>query len=192
MTVVANGTSSTTGSTAQTYNYTESYSTVYASSTTYKVSVSESADGQSVTYTVWVQTNGNVLAVNVEGYNVTGSEAQETAIGVFVGFTLQIEADSSIAQYTNTGYFKSAGTSTVDIGTVPVKVTTYEANSLPETFTECGGTTTTLTAFSFEVGTPQGASAPLVVYEHFAGSDESDGQTTTYNDVLEVTSITLA
>lgn len=192
MTVVANGTSSTTGSTPQSYSYTESYTTVYVSSTTYKVSISESVAGENLVYTVWVQNNGNVVAVNVAGYNITGSEAQETAIGVFAGFTLQIEADSSIAQYTNTGYFKSAGTSTVDIGTTPVKVTTYEANTLPETFTECDGTTTTLTAFSFEVGTPQGASAPLVVYEHFAGSDVSNGQTTTYDYVLQVTSITLA
>lgn len=192
MTVVANGTSSSAGSTPQSYGYTESYSTVYASSTTYKVSISESVEGNNLVYTVWVQNNGQVLAVNVEGYNVTGSTAQEEAVGVFVGFTLQIQADTSISQYTNTGYFKSAGTSTVDIGTTPVKVTTYEANTLPETITGCSGTTTTLTAFSFEVGTPQGANAPLVVYEHIAGSDTSDGTTTTYTYVLQVTSITLA
>ncbi len=192
MTVVANGTSSTTGSTPESYGYTESYMTVYQSSTTYKVSVSDSVEGENLVYTVWVLNNGQVLAVNAEGFNITGSEAQETAIGVFVGFTLQIQADSSIAQYTNTGYFKSEGTSTVDIGTTPVKVTTWEANSLPETINACNGVTTTLTAFSFEVGTPQGASAALVVYEHFAGSEVSDGQTTTYDSVLQVTSITLA
>ena len=135
--------------------------------------------------------SGQVLAVNEEGFNITGSEAQEAAVGALVGFTLQIQADSEIGQYTNTSYFKSAGTSTVDIGTTQVKVTTYQANTLPETFNDCNGGTTTLTAFSFEVGTPQGANTPLVVYEHIAGSDTANGQTSTYTYTLQVTAVTV-
>jgi hypothetical protein len=73
-----------------------------------------------------------------------------------------------------------------------VSVTNYAANSLPETVSYCGNSPTTLTAFSFSVGTPQGSSSPLVTNENIAGSDMLNGQTTTYNYVLQVTSITIA
>ena len=107
-------------------------------------------------------------------------------------FTLQIQADSEIGFYTAQGYFHSTGTSTVSLGPTQVSVTTYSANTLPETITNCGGTTTTLTAYSFSVGTPQGSTTPLVTNEHFAGSDTSNGQTTNFNYVLQVTSVTVA
>jgi hypothetical protein len=73
-----------------------------------------------------------------------------------------------------------------------VSVTTYAANALPETVTGCDSTPTTFTAFSFSIGTPQGASLPLVTYENIAGSDVVNGQTTSFNYVLQVTSITIA
>ena len=164
---------------------------VYASSTTYKVTITSVEGAQSTTETVWVLKDGTAIAVDYSGENFTGSLAQELIVGAFSGFTLQIEADSQIGLYTQTSYFHSTGTSTVSIGPTQVVVTTYAANNLPETVISCGSTTT-LTAYSFSVGTPQGTSTPLVAYEHFAGSDVVNGQTETFNEVLQVTSITLA
>jgi hypothetical protein len=197
MTISGNGTSGTSGSTTtttpSTFNYSESYTTDYVSSTTYKVTVTEGSAGQNEVTTVWVLKNGTALAIAITGdpENITGSEAQEFIVGVFAGFTLQIQADASLTYYTNTGFFHSTGTSTVAIGPTNVKVTNYIANTLPETVDECG-TTTTLTAFSLSVGTPSGASSPLVTYEHIAGSDVVDGQTDTFSEVIQVTSLTVA
>jgi hypothetical protein len=194
MSIETNGTSSTSGSTSTSpvsYSYTESYNTIYASSTTYKVAITSIEGGQNITETVWLLRNGTALAINIEGQNLTGSFVQEELVGVFAGFTLQVQADSYIGLYTSSNYFHSTGTSTVSIGPTQVSVTTYSANTLPETVSGCG-TTSTLTAYAFSVGTPKGAALPLVTYEHFAGSDIVNGQTQTYDYVLQVTSITLA
>lgn len=70
-------------------------------------------------------------------------------------------------------------------------MTTYSANTLPVSYNSCG-TDTTLTTFSFSVGVPQGASSPLVTSEHISGSYTENGQTHSYTENLQVTSITLA
>ncbi|MDA4112682.1 MAG: hypothetical protein OK474_01410 [Thaumarchaeota archaeon] len=134
------------------------------------------------------------MAINEAGTNLTGSIARQIGASAFFGFTLQIQADSQIAQYTATNFFHSIGTSTVSIGPTQVSVNTYVANSLPVTTTDCvTGDITTLTAFSLSVGTPHGSSLPLVTHEHFAGSTkDTNGQTSTFDEVLAVTSITLA
>lgn len=191
MTIEANGTSSTSSSSPSSYSISESYSTIYVSSTTYKVSVTLAEGSTNLVETVWILKDGVAVAVNVAGQNYTGSTAQEFIIGVFAGFTLQVQADSQIGSYTASNYFHATGTSTVSIGPTKVSVTTYAANSLPETMVGCGETTT-LTAYSFSVGTPQGASSPLVTYENFAGSEVSNGVTTNFNYILQVTSITIA
>jgi len=190
MSIETNGTLNTSG-TPESYTYTESYSVVYASATTYKVTITSVEAGQSITETVWVLRNGTAIAINFAGENLTGSEAQSLIVGAFGGFTEQIQADSEIGFYTATNFFHSTGTSTVSIGPTQVSVTTYVANNLPETVTSCGSTTT-LTAYSLSVGTPQGTSSPLVTYEHIAGSEVVNGQTETFNEVIQVMSITVA
>jgi len=195
MTIQGAGTNNPGTSSAQTYNITSSYTTIYHSSTTYKVSVSFASSGQTATYTIWVQNDGTVVAVAItaSGYTVneTGSAAQGLVTGAFAEFTLQVQLESQINYYTNNSFFHSTGTSTVQLGQASVKVTTYVANNLPETVTYCGETST-LTAYSFAVGTPQGASLPLVVSEHIAGSDIVNGQTQNYDYSSQVTSITVA
>jgi hypothetical protein len=196
MSFQGNGTSSTSGTSSSSptsYSFSESYNTIYVSSTTYKVSVTTVEGGQNIVETVWILKDGTAVAVNFAGQNFTGSNAQQFLVGVFAGFTLQIQADSEIGFYTAQNYFHSTGTSTVSIGPTQVSVTSYSANTIPETITGCDGSTTTLTTFSFSVGTPQGSTTPLVTNEHFQGSDtSSNGQTTNFNYVLQVTSITVA
>jgi hypothetical protein len=197
MTIQGNDTSSSSGTSSSSptsFSYSESYTTDYVSSTTYKIAVTTITEGHNITETAWILKNGTLLAVNIEGQNLTGSESQGLIAGLFAGFTLQIQADSLIGTYTAQNYFHSAGTSTVSIGPTQVSVTTYVANSLPVTTTDCvTGDVTTLTAFSLSVGTPHGSSLPLVTNEHFAGStQETNGQTSNFDEVLQVTSITLA
>jgi hypothetical protein len=194
MTVQASGSSSTSGSSSSspsTYSYTESYTTNYVSSTTYKVTITLAEGSTNVTEIVWLLKDGTAVAIDISGFNLTGSQAQGALVGVFAGFTLQIQADSLITEYTSTSFFHSTGTSTVSIGPTKVSVTNYAANNLPETVTYCGNSPTTLTAFSFSVGTPQGSSTALVTNENIAGSDIVNGQTETFNYVLQVTSITI-
>jgi hypothetical protein len=162
------------------------------SSTTYKVTITIAEGSTNIGETVWLLKDGTALAIDISGYNLTGSSAQGAIIGAFAGFELQLQADAEINAYTASNFFHSTGTSTVTIGSTMVSVTNYAANSLPETVSYCGNSPTTLTAFSFSVGTPQGSSSPLVTNENIAGSDMLNGQTTTYNYVLQVTSITIA
>ncbi len=195
MTIQASGSSSASGtssSSPSTYSYTESYTTNYVSSTTYKVTINLVEGSNNIAETVWLLKDGTAVAIDVSGFNLTGSSAQESIIGAFAGFELQLQADAEINAYTTTSFFHSTGTSTVSVGPTMVSVTNYAANSLPETVTYCGNTPTTLTAFSFSVGTPTGASSPLVTNENIGGSDTVNGQTTTFNIVLQVTSITIA
>ena len=194
MTVKASGSSSTSGSSSSspsTYSYTESYTTNYVSSTTYKVTIALSEGSTNITEIVWLLKDGTALAIDVAGFNLTGSSAQGAIVGAFAGFTLQIQADSLITEYTSSSWFHSTGTSTVSIGSTKVSVTNYAANNLPETVTYCNSNPTTLTAFAFSVGTPQGSSTALVTNENIAGSDITNGQTETFNYMLQVTAITI-
>lgn len=201
MTLSYNGTSSTTGgsttSTPSSFNITESYNTVYSSSSTYKININFNAAGTAIQYTVWILKTGALVAVdlvtNNYSQNYTGAQAQEFGASVFSGFIVQIQADSQLNTYTASNYFHSAGTSSVSIGPTKMTVTNYVANTLPVTLNNCDGTTSTLTTYALSVGTPPGANAPLVTYEHFAGSTtETNGQVDTYNEIIQVTSITVA
>ena len=201
MTVTFNGTSTSSGSTATSSSITESYTTNYVSSTTYKITLSftessSSSTGVNGSYTIYILKNGTILAADIsfsgQNENLTGSEAQSIGVGIFSGFITQIEANNNLGAYTSSNFFHSAGTSSVTIGSTRMTVTNYVANTLPETVTNCDGTTTSLTAYALSVGTPPGASSPLLTYGHFAGSTtEANGTTSTFNEVIQVTSITL-
>jgi len=200
MTVTFNGTTTSAGSTS-TDNLTETYVTNYVSSTTYKITltfVEASSSSQTVngSYTIYILKDGTISAVdlsfNGQNENLTGSQAQGLGAGIFVGFITQIAANDNLGTYTSSSFFHSTGTSTVSIGPTRMTVTNYVANSLPETVTNCDGSTTSLTAYALSVGTPPGASGPLVTYGHFAGTTtETDGTTDSFNEVIQVTSITL-
>ena len=201
MTVTFNGTSTSSGSTATSSSITESYTTNYVSSTTYKITLSftessSSSAGVNGSYTIYILKNGTILAADIsfsgQNENLTGSEAQGIGVGIFSGFITQIEANNNLGAYTSSNFFHSAGTSSVTIGSVHMTVTNYVANTLPETVTNCDGSTTSLTAYALSVGTPPGASGPLVTYGHFAGSTvEANGTTSSYDYVIQITAITL-
>jgi hypothetical protein len=173
------------------FSETSTYTTIYASATTYKVNMSETVNGSvALTSTMWILKNGTALAVDYGGYNVTGAESSSMELGFFAGFTAEAEAASQLSMYTASGYFHSTGTSTVTIGSATFPVTTYAANSLPETINNCGDITV-LNTYSLSVGTPTGATAPLVTSIVLGGTDTSNGQTTSVNYQIKLVAITV-
>jgi hypothetical protein len=174
-------------------NLTESYTRIYASATTYKVSTVTSANGQTTpAETAWILKNGTVLAISVAGQNLTGTLAQQMIISVFAGFSAEVQAGSQLSTYTANQYFHSTGTSSVTVGSSTFTVTNYAANTLPQTITDClTGTTTNLTAYKLSVGTPTGTSYKVVTFMQLAGSSTVNGQPTSFNYVIQIVSLTV-
>lgn len=171
MEIVYNGTDN-----GNSYNLDSQYTVIYADTsagvTTYKVYISFN-DGSSVANaTAWVQSNGNVLALEIAGFNETGAVAGEALVSFMSAFTLESNYLGYVEVYTGSS-FHSTGTSTVTLGPTTMTVTNYQANSLPETYTECGYTGS-LTDFAMSVGTVPGTSITLVTNLHVSGTSNGD------------------
>jgi hypothetical protein len=153
-------------------------------------------EGSSVneTDTAWILKNGTAIAVDVsvdgQSMNETGSFANTlVALG---GFYDEIVFDQNPALFTNdTQYFHSTGTSTVTIGGSNVTVTTYVANLSDEVVSSCGNTSVYGT-FSMSMGTPIGATFPLVTNLEEDASTTVSGNTTTVDVGLQMTAFTVA
>jgi hypothetical protein len=142
--------------------------------------------------TVWILKNGTTLAVNFAGQNFTGSTASGFITGAFAGFYQEIEVGQQQSFYSGASqFFHSTGTSSVTIGANKVTVTNYAANSLPETVTACGSTST-YSAFSLSIGTPSGTTFPIVTNLHFAGTSTVNGSPSSYDVSVQVTDFTIA
>ncbi|MGD0638408.1 MAG: hypothetical protein ABSA72_10265 [Nitrososphaerales archaeon] len=177
------------------YTFTSSYTTLYASATTFKVSI-VSSDYPSA-FTMWLMKNGSLVGINYAGSNYTGAAAISyyqasrlfTAWGTQTVFGQQL---TSVYIYA-TAYFHSTGTSPVTLGTNTFTLTNYAANSLPETLPTCSGASVTLTAATMAIGTPNGANYPFPFQVNVVGS--STGGTTgnvTFTISSQITSVTVA
>ena len=161
------------------YNLDAKYNVVYADSsggvTTYKVAIdfNDTTSHTAETATAWIQSNGNVIAVDLGGYNETGSMASEVLVGLMTPFAEESIYLNYIEVYTGSSFFHSSGTSSVTLGPTTMTVTNYQANNLPETYTECGYTGT-LNTFAMSVGTVPGTSINLVTYLNFSGTSNGD------------------
>jgi hypothetical protein len=202
MNITESGTTSSSTSTPTQGNFSESYTTDYVSSTTYKVTLSFTASSTgstatSLTYVAYILKDGTLSALEIsvsgQNENLTGSEVSGEAAGIFAGFILQIQYASNLGALTSVAQFHSTGTSSVTIGSNTFKVTNYAANSLPETITNCDGSTSNLSAFSLAVGTPSGATIPLITSAHInETTTEANGSTETSDVTIQVTAFTLA
>ena len=186
MEVVWNGTGSGSG-----FNFTGSYQVVSAITsggvTTYKVDINYVTNGNMTeSGTAWLQSNGNVIAVNAFGQNLTGSQGSSLLVAVMAPFLAEANFDNQAFLYMGS-YFHSAGTSSVTLGPTTMQVTNYAANNLPETYTECGYTGT-LNTFTAQIGTVPGTSLTLVTLVSFSGTENGNQGSFT----LRVVSITKA
>jgi hypothetical protein len=179
------------------YSFTSSYTTVYASATTFKVSI-VSSDYPSA-FTMWLLKNGTLVGINYAGSNYTGAAAIQyyqgsrlfTAWGTETVFGQQLTTDYIYA----TAYFHSTGTSLVTLGASTFTLTNYAANSLPETVPSCGGASITLTTGSMSIGSPNGANYPFPIDVNVVGSSTggtSGTGTSTFTITSQITSITVA
>ncbi len=108
-----------------------------------------------------------------------------------IPFAIQQTYASSYATFADPNQFHSTGTSAMSFGPTIFPVTTYEANTIPETLATCG-TSYTINAFTLQVGTPPGASGPFITLLHLAGTVNNNGQNTQEDFTFKLVSITVA
>jgi hypothetical protein len=188
MTIAYSGTyNGTSGPTP--INYTASYNVVSSNSSGIEVNLSYKSTNTTESIAALISTNGTVLSVSVNGQTIPSQYASSMVVGLFAGFIIEIQNAQSISVFTGS-QFHSTGTSQVTIGSVSFTVTNYAANSLPVSFSYCGGSDV-LTSFKMSIGTPSGASVPVVTYMNFVGTSTSNGQTSSVNFTLQVTALTV-
>jgi len=174
----------------QTVSVTESYTTVYASPTTFKITLTSAVSGQgSTTSTVYILRNGTAIAVDVQGQNITGLYSSDILLSEFAGFSAEIGYGNQLGIFTGASYFHSTGTSSVTIGPTTFTVTNWAANNIPETLSSCTTNQETLSAYSLSEGIPKGSTYPLVTSMNLAGTDSTGS---TFDYVITLTSITVA
>lgn len=173
-----------------TSNETLSYMVTSVSGGIYDVNFTEGGASGSIVASFVVDTNNaTVLSASYFGTSLPGSEAKSIFDSFMALFGLEYTYGGSIGVYTSSAYFKSTGTTSMTYGTATFSVTTYVANTIPETVNECG-VNTTLTAFTLEVGTPPGVSVPFITYLHVAGTDNSSHST--FDDTFQLVSMTVS
>jgi hypothetical protein len=171
----------------ETTNSTFSYLVTSASGGIYNVNATISSAAGPMTSTFVVDANNNtVLSYVVAGYSITGSEAKQSFDSTMGLFGLEEAYGGELSIFTSSSYFHSTGTTSMTFGTTTFPVTTYVANSLPETVSACG-ITTTITAYTLKVGTPTGTSLPFVTYLYFASTSPY-----TENVTFQLISMTVA
>ena len=179
------------------FTFTSTYTTVYASATTFKVSIVSSA--YPTPFTLWLLRNGTVAGINYAGSNYTGAAAVQyyqgsrlfSAWGTMLVFGQQL----TTSYVSDTAHFHSTGTSPVTFGTNTFTLTNYAANSLPETIPTCDGASITLTTATMSIGKPNGSNYPFPFDVDLVGSatgGASGTGTTTFTLTSQITSMTVA
>lgn len=166
------------------------------SSTTYKVNITYILPSKNGTATAWLLKDGTVIGLEIKrhDFNDSASQTFQTYFGLW---ETALGLNQKIETYTSSSFLKSTGTSTVTLGPSKFTVTNYTVSQLPETIPGCNGESTTFATGDFSIGTPIGASYPLLTYFDAAGSQTTVGasgtlSTTTFSFTGQITSITVA
>jgi len=120
------------------------------------------AGSESVSFVV-DSNNNTVLSATISGYTLPGSQAKTTFDELMALFGLEETYGGQVSVFTSSAYFHSTGTASMTYGTTTFPVTTYVANSLPESVSACG-ISSNITAFKLEVGIPPGTSLKFITY----------------------------
>ena len=186
-------------------NQTASYHVIYhptAGSTTYKVAITERNNASSPTMsgTIWMKTDGTIIAVESGGQNLTGSQASqlESTLTFPIGFTAY-RASILLPLYQGSGAIHVINQSSIVVGGTTVAVTNYGANYLPFTAGVCtNGFTQFITSFVFQTGQVSGASFVITPFlsimgtETLYGNQGNSGSTFNIHEYVQITSITKA
>jgi len=167
-----------------------SYDLVYASSTTYKVNVSYTANGTTTPATIWSLKDGTILALYADGRNYTNGERVTeylssllAPIAIYHGFGNEVNSSSP--------YFYSTGSSTMTIGPNSLTVTNYTSNAPNVAIPSCDGYSYLLTTYDMSIGTPAGSNFEIIPYMEIAGSDTNPSGTATFTYVIQITAFTV-
>jgi hypothetical protein len=167
-------------------NGTISYRVTSASGGVYTANITLAGveNGQSANSSILVQVDSNsntVISVTLseagQSFSFTGAQAKSYFDLIMTAFGLETAYASNYGRFTDSTYFHSTGPTSKTFGSVSFDVTTWVANQLPMTVTECGETST-LTDFSLQYGTPPGTSLTFITYFHIAESAPNSGETT--------------
>lgn len=156
--------------------------------TTYQMIIHFSTGSTVENITAWVQSDGNVPAVEQSGFNLTGTEAQGVFVGLMSPFTIDSTFVNELQVYTGS-YFMTNGTFVQTYGVTNGAIlheTSYVATTLPETFNQCG-VSATLNAFHMDVAQLQGTNVYLVAYLHLDGTENGQSADFTLNLVWAIT-----
>ena len=147
-------------------NSTISYTTTSPSSGIYDVNFTITLSTGLESFAATVDANNNtVLSVSYSSFSFTGSQAKEFFDSFMAVFGLEETYGGEVNVLTDPAYFHSTGTSSKTFGTVSFDVTTWVANNLPESYSACG-ITSTISAYTLQVGTPPGTTLPFITYLH--------------------------
>ena len=155
---------------------------------TYKVGISQTLKGVTQLSTIWISENGTVVAFDVAGQNVTGSNAEfyfVTTASPFIIIGAYSEAPFGPVPLSD---IHSTGQSTANLGGFNMTATTYSANSLPLTFGDCFGNIFNLNTFVLRTGTVPGSSFKLLTYLDLRGTDTVAGAVESYSVYVNVNS----
>jgi hypothetical protein len=174
----------------QTSNGTESYIVTSSSGGIYDLNLTYASGSGNITEQFALDAkNDSVLSATVGGYTFTGAEASTEFDGVFALFGLQYTYGGALGVYTSSEYFHSTGSAEMTFGTASFSVTTYTANTLPETIDSCG-ISSTLTAYTLGVGMPPGTTIDFITYLHIAGTDNLSNSS--FSDTFQLVYMTVA
>jgi hypothetical protein len=172
---------------------TSDYHLLLATATEFKVNVSLKEGSVTSSYLDYFMRNGTVIAVNYEGLNETGFEAEGlylASVSTYYLANIFVQAEVLGALQAD-GLVHSSAPTTQTIGPSNVTVTTYSPNSLPLTEDNCG-TSVNFTNFSMSVGSADGEQAAILTDLQVAGSLSVQGTSQTLDVSLVTTSITSA
>jgi len=173
----------------QTNNGSISYSVTSSNGGIYDVNFTVGSSSGSETFGASVDANNNtVLSVQISGEPIsfTGTQAKSFFDEFMALFGLEETYSGEYNVLTDSSYFHSTGTASQTFGTTSFDVTTWVANSLPETYTACG-VTATISDYTLKVGTPPGTSLTFITYLHVVETAPD-----TENITFELVSMTVA
>jgi hypothetical protein len=167
-----------------------SYSVVYSSSTTYKVSVHSNFTGNSVVTTAWVLKSGTFVAASQGGYNFTGNQGETLYLESMNPFIFEQTYDVLTGTVATNVGAQVANQTSVTLGPSTVAVSNYAVAKLPETFSTCGESQTIMN-FEMQAGTVKGATYPLMTLYWVQETASVNGQTVNVDVLFRVVSVTV-
>jgi hypothetical protein len=140
------------------------------------VSVNTSSGGSSQHLTIWYPPDGNATQVEANGYNITGTQATDFAIGYMSPFYAFISFQGTQLTALLGSNLKIVNQTSVVLGPTQMTVTTYEPQTLPLKVNYCSFSAT-FNSLVLQAGTVPGTSFDLLTYLYESGVFQSVSMT---------------